>query len=141
MFLESIVWGPKAWTLTRGGRMPDQHVQWYAEKIGQTIRIPMNLATTKDTLKSKDFMNLYSYPESDPKVMFYLEINEHLLCDHVNCLESLTLVPSEQEFLFPPYSCFRIKDVQRLDGFTKITLIVIAHNTKEPEDVPVAPWA
>lgn len=130
-----------AWTLTRGGRMPDQHVQWYEANVGGKIRIPMNLATTKDCAKSKDFMNLFSYPADSPKVMFYLELDEHLLCDHVNCLEALTLVPREQEFLFPPYSCFTTKSVERLDGFTKITLSVSPDNSKELENLPVAPWA
>ena len=86
-------------------------------------------------------MNNFSYPTTAPKVMFYLELDELGLCKHVNCLESLTLTPTEQEFLFPPYSCFKIKKVEHHGAIVKITLIVVSDNAKEPEDVPLAPWA
>lgn len=132
---------PESWTLTRGCRLPDQHRDWYEGNIGQWIRIPMFLATTKLADLAKDFMNNFSYPKDMPKALFYLKLDPNLRCDHVHCVESLTLAPGEQEFLFPPSSAFKILSVQRLMGCTEITMEVANSNLEVPEDAPWSPWA
>lgn len=132
--------GEEAWTLFRGGRLPHEHRAWYQQHTSKQIRVPMNLATTKIKDTALGFMNNYSYPESAPKVLFQFKLDPHERCDHVNCLESLTLVPAEQEFLFPPYSCFTIVSVEVQGAITLITMKVEPNNKACPEDIPVAPW-
>lgn len=138
--LPPVQW-PADYVLFRGGRLPAQHRAWYEARVGEVVRINMNWATTKVRLKASEFMNRYSYPDTEPKVMYRVILDEVLLCDHVNCVEALTLVGGEQEFLFPPYSAFKIRSVEAKAGYTQIEMDVQPNNRDVPEDVDLAPWA
>lgn len=132
---------PDDYTLHRGGRLPTQHREWYRDHIGQVVRIGMTWATTKVRDKAAHFMNHNAYPAGEPKVMYKIHLDELLLCDHVNCVEALTLVAGEQEFLFPPYSAFKVRSVVDGAAITIIELEVQSDNNAVPEGVDLVPWA
>ena len=51
--------------------------------------------------------------------------------------------PTEAEYLFAPYSVFTVRNVTLGSGAVPthtIELDPAADNTKEPEDLPRAPW-
>ena len=70
---------------------------------------------------------------------------------HVNYLEKLTQVATEQELLFQPYSVFTVEEVdwclRPRDGFDSsfLTAMVTLHaaqdNEDQPQTLPTAPWS
>ena len=71
-------------------------------------------------------------------------------CRHFKALRDNSLVPHEEEFLFPPYSAFRVKSNRReqmqlsvsskMMAFRVICLEALADNLfSEAQNVPTAP--
>ena len=70
-------------------------------------------------------------------------------CKHVNLTsDAQTNVAGEQEYLYAPYSVFTVRSVRWSasgaadeDDPHVIELDAALDNTREPEDLPTAPWA
>ena len=68
-------------------------------------------------------------------------------CKHVNFVENSN-VSGEREFLYAPYSVFTVEsayfpsDGEVLDENNPaiVELLAASDNSKEPEDLPLAPW-
>jgi hypothetical protein len=141
------------WVLHRGGRLPDQHVQWYKDAIEKKIiyRVGIALPTSKVGQRAMEFMMVHSYPDDAPMLYTRYNLSKVLKCMHVNCFERVTLVPKEQEFLFPPFSAFRATKLEKVSdcGIDYWMLEVdvlpdnrsVAQGGSIPIRAPTAPWA
>jgi len=127
----------EAWTLFHGGRLPEAHAQWYKSRIGEVHRVNMALPTSPKKGIALKFMQGASYPDDKPTAFWTYRLDSFLMCKHVNCLESVTCVANEQEFIFPLWD-----DERQL---YMIELKMLPENKPKafngpPADVPTAPW-
>lgn len=145
--------------LFRGGRLPTEHVEWFqhATERGTVYRVPMAVATSTEGMQSLDFMVRYGYPKEAPMVQWRYHLHPTLRCKHINCLEKLTMVRREQEFLLPPYSSFRAIKFEYLhdadigggqtESYYCIDVEIMPDNKAMrdggtiPDNVELAPWA
>lgn len=156
--IEDVATGQRKNVLFRGGRIPEEHLDWFRRAIdNETIyRVPMAVATSTHGIKCLDFMCMYGYPQNAPKVQWIFHLDRARRCKHVNCLEKLTRLQGEQEFLLPPYSSFKPikidyfqnRDVGGvLENYYCIEVNIMPDNKSVsqggsiPDDAPLAPWA
>lgn len=98
--------------LHRGGRLHPAYVSWWQQICRDKIpfRVQRAIATSKQAKVAKKFMNEHSYPAHYDKAYWRYHLqdvaDDETPCKHVACLESLTSVAGEQEFLFPPWCSF-----------------------------------
>eukprot|EP01062_Namystynia_karyoxenos_P021419 TRINITY_DN1814_c0_g2_i15.p1 TRINITY_DN1814_c0_g2~~TRINITY_DN1814_c0_g2_i15.p1 ORF type:complete len:881 (+),score=279.05 TRINITY_DN1814_c0_g2_i15:281-2644(+) len=151
-------WGKiKDFTLYRGGSFKTEFRDWF--KPGRHYRSTGFLATTPNRKVAKYFIKRTvdeetgRCPEGFEPVLWRFELDEEDLCEHV-CYLDRSLVydmleggakPTEDEFLFVPFSSFRVKSVDWKDHnkYTDPSIITISvhpDNRLEPEDLPNAPW-
>lgn len=75
-------------------------------------------------------------------ILWQVCIDRERLCHHVNYLRHST-VANEDEYLFAPYSAFKVHGVQWRSGTPGDPHIVVLYaavdNRVEPEDLPLAP--
>ena len=128
----------------RGAVLPRPHQAFY--RVGKKYRVPMFLATSFERRVAVDFM-LRAADDADndhEPVMWKVDLDKHQRCMHVNYLNT-----HEKEFLFAPYTAYRVAaaEWQEHPSCTKpheITLEVAADNRDLdawPEGLPLAPWA
>ena len=135
-------------TTFRGGGIPEAHVHFYKALAGtgRIYRIPGLLATSFKTSVAIGFM---SRAKDDPKVLWTIKLKDREElgggCNQVSFLEK-TAYTQEKEFLFSTYSCFRVLECTLSDNPYdedtphQITIEACKDNSKEPENVPSAPW-
>jgi len=149
--LKSQISWPQDFLLHRGSRLPEKHLQWFvdAAKEVKIFRNKSAIATTKIKHKAIDFMHEYSYPKDDDschRAYWVFHLDPEQKCKHVNCLEGMTLVPEEEEFLFPPYSAFQMKSITWTLTHWTIEVTVLHDNKSQtdggpvPNFSPLAPW-
>eukprot|EP00931_Biecheleriopsis_adriatica_P122619 TRINITY_DN9761_c0_g1_i2.p1 TRINITY_DN9761_c0_g1~~TRINITY_DN9761_c0_g1_i2.p1 ORF type:complete len:216 (-),score=30.76 TRINITY_DN9761_c0_g1_i2:92-739(-) len=137
------------WTLQRGGRLPKEHFEWYQEMAAKKsqYRVSMFLSTSPKGTTAVNFMNHFSTPKSEKKVLYKFRIDPILRCLHVNCLEHISTVKGEIEFLFPPGSAFRCTAATEHAEYYVIEAEVLSDNRTIDQggaveaNVPFAPWA
>merc|ERR1719329_302625 len=138
--------GEKQWTLFRGTRITQDALQWYEQAFSnQTIyRAPIAIATTRKGTLSIDFMTEKSYPRDALMAQWVFHIDPRQKCVHINCLEPVTLLSGEEEFLLPPYSSFRTQKVEMLphptlpgQSFYRIDVYVMPDNREVAKGGPI----
>jgi len=134
---------------------------------GKRYRAPMFLATSFEEFVAEQFMRRLepaadeqSPPHQEPTLWtfhFDASLPENRRCVHVNFIDkndgSLNGVAAnegaEDEFLFAPYSAFTVRSVhweeepiinQFLVRPHRIEVDVAPDNSREPLDLPLAPW-
>jgi len=132
----------------RGAAMPVCHRDFFT--VGKTYRAPMYLATSADEDVSSDFM------DRDEPIMWTFHFDPVKKCKHVNYIDRNDgSVSDESEFLFVPYSIFRVRKVTwvhnakfdpsaQIMRYHEIEVDVAPCNCKGPmvqPDLPLAPWA
>jgi hypothetical protein len=134
----------------RGAGLPDEHkgffeelaLQHKADPVQGLYRVPFLLASTfQERVSRTTFLKRIS----GPKVVFRIELDKKMGCNHVNYLDKAECA-GESEFLFSAYSAFRVKSVrwsktpERNSKPHEITILASHDNQEELEDVPTAPW-
>lgn len=140
--------GEEKLVLHRGGRLHEAALQWWETAClhYDTFRVPGAVAVSKLASKAFTFMHHLSYPDSAPKVYFrfHLEQLRDSPCDHAVCLDAISVLPDEQEFLFPPFSSFQAVSKtwcgSEEEGFWVIIIRVFKNNLTVSEDIPLCPW-
>jgi hypothetical protein len=131
-------WPPNDITY-RGVGLPTEHRIFFEE--GRKYRANMFLATSFSEGVAKRFAINNSSPEKLPTI-FYFHYDASLRCVHVNFIKSL--IPSESEFLFPPYAVFTVRSADfktpGQKGLSEIHLDVAPDNKLEDENLPLSPW-
>ena len=78
------------------------------------------------------------------KVLWLIRIDPERKCVHVNLVQKSN-VAGEQEYLFAPYSVFKVVSVKWGAGTDEdpyiIELIAAPDNKAEPENLVSAPWS
>lgn len=112
----------------RGVAMPRDSLTFY--QVGTKFRSPMPLATSKHEHMALFFMHLAHQKNIGlSRVMFIIDLSEMPV--HVAHIEYSKL-PNEGEFLFMPYSCFRVTSIAHSNGFTKVNLFAYRDNLPQP---------
>ena len=126
-------------TSYRGAGLPQEHWSFFA--AGKKYRSNMFLATSFSAEVATEFARNNSSPEKPPTI-FHFHFDPSLRCTHVNLIKSL--IPSESEFLFPPYAVFTVRsadfETPGQNGMFEIHLDVAPDNKLELEDLPLSPW-
>lgn len=143
----NIPW-PSNRVLHRGGRLHEEAMQWWdtACETLEVFRVPGAVPVSKHQSTAFDFMNNYSQPDSAPKAYFRFHlITDTNPCDHAVCLDLVSVLPEEQEFLFPPFSGFQAISKtwhQEEGGYFVIFIKVLKNNQASavPKEVPLCPW-
>ena len=76
--------------------------------------------------------------------MWFFHFHPTKRCVNLNFIDKTDgTVAEEDEFLFPPFSTFTVKSVKFVGtgSYHEIHLEVAKDNMKEPNDLPLAPWA
>jgi len=153
---DGLPWSKLPWETRnesyRGTGIPRKGLSFFKE--GLEYRTNMFLATSLKKEKAEEFIALYyeNYQKATPKrdpVLFIV----HFLgkCRHVNYIESkMSEVKGENEFLFPPYSAFKVLTVELQTVPTDNTPHIIhleafVENKEElpggaREDLPLSSW-
>ncbi len=131
----------------RGTTMPPEHVSFFSR--GKMFRVPGFLATSVSELVAYTFASKLPLSGAPLRsVVFCVKLDPRgatdvqYRCMQVNLIER-SANPYEQEFLFAPYSTFKVIDVTIDSTGAKpilITLEAALDNLKEPEDLPLATW-
>ncbi len=93
-----------------------------------------------------NFMRQSSYPADAPMVLYCIELDPMLHCDHVNYIDGLSRVRFEHEFLVAAYSCFQVTGVVREEPvgaspYFVVRLVAAVDNRSVPSPCVLAPWA
>ena len=131
----------------RGGSLPEAALQFFLQNIGRHFRIPTFLSTTPRIEIARWFMER-AHSRMLPVVLWRIRLDprgitekEHR-CRHVS-LVSIREFEFEQEFLFVPYSTFRVLACVRgqgtLESPHEITLMAENDNLVFPNELPLAP--
>ena len=123
----------------RGGSLPEEHVQFFKDRIDAKIRMKTFFATSTKKATAAKFISPCTLPW---RVLWTVRFDPDYSCLNVNYLETVTTIAGEHEFLFPPYSVFTIKKVERDDtrGMHTIEIEAAFDNKAEPLELEVAPW-
>ena len=123
----------------RGGGFNDRYRSFFVPR--RQFRQPAYLATSFSEDTAREFIRLRGGKDC---VLWRVRIDPERKCTHVNLVKK-TNVPGEEEYLFAPYSAFTVLSVQWKAGTVaephEIELLAAADNKREPEDLPLAPWA
>lgn len=125
----------------RGSTLPVEHQSFYTP--GTHYRVPMYLATSLQKRVAQGFLNIL--PSKSCPTLWYIHFPEEK-CVHVNFIpQGVGCYADEEEFLFVPYSTFKVKKVDMKKKPTsrhpnEIHIMACSDNNNEPEDLPLAPW-
>ena len=123
----------------RGGGFDRRYRSFFVAR--RQFRQPSYLATSFSEDTAREFIRMRG---GDDCVLWRVRIDPERKCVHVNLVKK-TNVPGEEEYLFAPYSAFAVLSVQWKAGTVaephEIELLAAADNKREPEDLPLAPWA
>jgi hypothetical protein len=135
----------------RGGGFNEAHRGFFT--VGKTYRAPGFLATSFKQSVTNNFM-WKAECAGHSVVQWKVKVDASAdpqgdnmpqnLCKHVNLLR-VTHVPGEEEYLFQAFSVFTVLEVDWKAAPTtqsphQITLMAAQDNSKEAEDLPLAPW-
>lgn len=134
--------------LHRGGRLHPVADEWWEDACysKEVFRVPGAVAVSKLAKKALTFMHRLSRPKDAPKAYFRFHLVPGISqpCDHAVCLDAVSEVPEEQEFLFPPFSAFQAisKEWHEEDGeeYWVINIKVMKNNQEVSDMVPLCPW-
>eukprot|EP00930_Biecheleria_cincta_P095671 TRINITY_DN87614_c0_g1_i1.p1 TRINITY_DN87614_c0_g1~~TRINITY_DN87614_c0_g1_i1.p1 ORF type:complete len:959 (-),score=163.67 TRINITY_DN87614_c0_g1_i1:36-2834(-) len=128
----------------RGTCMPRPALKFFFEK-GKCYRVPFPLASSSNRNTAVNFIKRSH--ERDPRflrqVRFEIDNSEKPLhVDYVECL-----VPGEDEYLYAPYSCFKVLS-WKMEGIMHVITIKAFHDnkqnpddeTRDSEEWPLAMW-
>ncbi len=129
----------------RGTVLPREHQYFY--RVGKSYRVPMFIATSFDRSIATDFMGRAAQAadnETHEPVLWTFVLDPGDRCRHVNYIET-----REKEFLFAPYSAFKVVSAVWQEEPTaahphQISLAVASDNLDRaawPLELPLAPWA
>lgn len=123
----------------RGGSLPEEHLQFFQQRILSKIRMKSFFATSTEKSVATVFMSANDAPW---RVLWVVRFTPGYPCVNVNCLETITAITTEHEFLFPPYSVFTIQSCSFTQAFNHYTIELLAafDNKYESELLEVAPW-
>jgi hypothetical protein len=134
--------------LHRGARLHEKTLAWWDEACAtkEVFRVPGAIAVSKLSKKALYFMTRQAKP--DDQAMVYYRFHLYPIgeqpCDHAVCLDTISVVPEEQEFLFPPFSSFQALSKTWFrngsGGFWIIDVAVAKDNKQVSADVPLCPW-
>ena len=125
----------------RGGGFRDEFKAFFVP--GKRYRVPGVLATSLKKTVAQVFVD--RAPEDQPKVLWCIRVdgrgksNRKYRCKHASMVRS-TLVTDEAEFLYAPYSCFRVEKVDYASSVYQIVVSAAVDNVLEPSNLPLAPW-
>lgn len=128
--------------LYRGASLPDdQRHFWVAEK---QYRCPMYLATSKNKIVSQKTFCRRATEMGLPPVLYVIHLHPDWGCLHVNYVDR-TNIPGEDEFLFVPYSVFKVRSTEWKTNPTWLDPHIIhldadPDNKLCPEDLPLCFW-
>ena len=106
-------------------------------------RVPGMLATSFNKAVALQFV--HRARKDHPRVLWCIRVdgrgktNRKYRCKHASQVRS-TLVEGEEEFLYAPYSCFRVEHVDFSSSLYKIVVSAAVDNVMEPPNLPLAPW-
>jgi len=138
--------------LHRGARIHKTTLGWWNESClsMEIFRVPGAVAVSKLSSKALHFMWNISKPDDQDMVYYRFHLNPlgTQPCDHAVCLDTVSVVPHEQEFLFPPFSSFQAVSkswfTEQRDGeeygYWVINIAVVKNNKEVSADVPLCPW-
>jgi hypothetical protein len=139
--------GGETW---RGGGFDDTHRAFFA--VGTLYRAPGFVASSFDQEKAFEFLYRAVHHSNRPGVLWTIRVDPRgetslrYRCKQANLvMRRAPGVPDEQEYLFAPYSAFRVVEVhweQNPDDRTPHRIVVeaIIDNRDAPEDIMLAPW-
>lgn len=121
--------------LWRGGRISETDLKWFENRLANGASFPRGskeelestllrsaraVATSQNRITAFKFMVWYGHPKDDAAyhlVLFRLRMQQP--CDHSHALDFLSTTASEVEWLFSPFSAFRVVKVTRDLEFDK----------------------
>jgi len=130
--------------LFRGSWLPFNEVQKF--KDAAEYRVPMLLATSEERTISTGLLS--SFPKNTAThwpVLFVFHIDKSLKCTQANLLEDYTTVKDEREWLFVPYSTFKVRTEAVISNPTLhnpvlIEINVYPDNKAADEQLPLFWW-
>ena len=125
----------------RGGGFDDRYRDFFV--AGREFRQPAFLATSFRESTADFFMSRSTMPA---KVKWLVRIDPERKCRHVNLVTKRAPgVPDEQEYLFAPYSVFKVLKATWRAGTDAdphlIELLAAPDNIGPSEKLPLAPWS
>lgn len=141
----SKIW-PEDLRSFRGSRLPQEELNKFVE--GYRYRASMFLASSFDRQVADGFLERIEgerHGDGLVPVIFIFNLDKDHKCNHVLYLEPISLVKGETEFLYAPYSAFKVLEVKIPDTPTwwkpvEISLGVAIDNQHEPESLPTQSW-
>jgi len=139
---------PREGRCFRGGGFDDQFKPFFT--AGKEYRVPGFLATSFNQDKASEFLYRAVQHAGKSGVLWIVQVDPRgkeqfqFKCKHVNLI-AFSNVPGEEEYLFAPYSAFRIDRVEwspTPDDRTphRIYLTAYLDNRDAPPNLPLAPW-
>ena len=125
----------------RGGGFRDEFRSFFKE--GKRYRVPAVLATSMSKDVALRFVT--SADRTQPRVLWCIKVDgrgksdPRFRCKHASYVNK-TLVTGEGEFLFAPYSAFRVEQAVWSGPVYEIVVSAALDNKAEPEDLPLTPW-
>ena len=123
----------------RGGGFDESFRDFFAP--GRQFRQPAFLATSFSEQVARRFI---SRSPMATKILWRVRIDAQHKCRHVNLVRN-TNVPGEDEYLFAPYSAFKVVNASWRAGTNdqphEVELYAAIDNQWPREDLPLAPWS
>eukprot|EP01045_Picozoa_sp_COSAG04_P012309 COSAG04_NODE_823_length_10051_cov_18.357617_7_plen_392_part_00 len=123
----------------RGGGFDDRYRSFFVS--GRQFRQPAYLATSFSEAVARRFIRMRG---GNDCVLWRVRIDPARKCVHVNLVKKSN-VSGEEEYLFAPYSAFRVLSAVWRAGTAEepheIELLAAVDNQEESEGLPLAPWS
>jgi len=133
----------------RGTTMPREYLlSFYEAAVGQKFRAAQYVATSADDEVAEKF-RAHSWASGREPVMFILHLDPAKRCKNVNFIDKTDgSVSEESEYLFAPYSAFKVRSVKVLPHmpssmlcqYHTVELDVMPDNAKEDPNLQLAMW-
>jgi len=117
---------------------------------GKEFRTPSFLATTADQSVATNFMRRAQPGSALEPLMFVIHVHPTAKPMHVNFMEITQVmndegIPTEKEFLYSPFSAFRVEAVHwreeaSLETPHVVEIFAFPDNQRISETLPLAPW-
>lgn len=140
---QSFPGGGKLW---RGGGFCNDHIPTFEALLNKKYRVPGFLAASSQKKLASDFV--FRADKTKPRALWCIrldprgETDAEFRVQHMTFVTN-TLVKGEDEFLFAPYSTFKLLSASWSDDIKKphnLTVEAAIDNKLEREDLPLAPW-
>ena len=128
----------------RGGGFDMKYRNFFV--AGREFRQPAYLATSFSKETADAFIERAAESGAESCVRWIVKIDPERKCAHVNLVNKrVPGLPDEQEYLFAPYSAFKVTSATWNAGTVSnphvVELLAAPDNKEEPEDLPLAPWS